>query len=165
MSGEVNCEQIEAETESFFAACAEATLRLGRCLGKLVRTGDCLALSGPLGAGKTCFVSGLAAGMGVAGRVARTSFIVMRRHPGPVYLYHADAYRLQSPDELEEAGLYEWLEHGAVALEWADRVTEVLPPEALRIRIDYEGEGRRLHFTPANPRHQAMLKALRECAG
>ncbi len=139
-------------------------MRLGRCLGKLVQAGDCLALIGPLGAGKTCFVSGLAEGMDVEGRVASPSFILMRRHSGPVYLYHADAYRLQRPEELEEAGLYEWLEHGVVAIEWADRVKEALPPDALQIEIDYECEGRRLNFTPANPRHQEMLEALRKCA-
>jgi len=165
MPREVTRKQTKPESESFFAACAEETVRLGRCLGNLVQAGDCLALIGPLGAGKTCFVSGLAEGMDVEGRVASPSFILMRCHPGPVYLYHADAYRLQRAEELDEAGLYEWLEHGVVAIEWAEKVRESLQPDALQIEINYECEGRRLSFTPANPRHQEMLEALRKCAG
>lgn len=148
---------------SVITDCAEETVRLGRCLGKLMKAGDCLALCGPLGAGKTSFVTGLADGMGVEGRVASPSFIVMRCHPGPVYLYHADAYRLQSPGELEEAGLCEWLEHGAVAIEWAESVETILPSDALWVRLGYEGDRRRIVFTPGTDRHRQMLEALRKC--
>jgi tRNA threonylcarbamoyladenosine biosynthesis protein TsaE len=143
--------------------CAEQTVRLGRCLGKLMKAGDCLALCGPLGAGKTSLVTGLAEGMDVEGRVASPSFIVMRCHPGPVYLYHADAYRLQSPGELEEAGLCEWLEHGAVAIEWAELVEAVLPSDALWVRLEYEGDGRRIVLTPCTDRHRELLEELRKC--
>ena len=146
-------------------ASAEQTVLLGRCLGALIRARDCLALSGPLGAGKTSFVTGLAEGMAVEGRVASPSFIVMRCHPGPVYLYHADAYRLHSPVELEDAGLHEWLEHGAVAIEWAELVDEVLPTDTLWVRIDYANtaDGRNITITAHTERHQYILEALRKC--
>lgn len=143
--------------------CAEQTVLLGKCIGALVKPGDCLALCGPLGAGKTNFVTGLAGGMGVEGRVASPSFVVMRCHPGPIYLYHADAYRLGSPAELEEAGLDEWLEHGVVAIEWAELVEDVLPSDALRIELDYEGDGRRIIFTAHTGRHREMLEVLKRC--
>lgn len=140
------------------------TRALGECLGQMVRSGDCLALSGQLGAGKTCFVCGLAQGMEVEGRVASPSFIIMRTHPGPIYLFHADAYRIDDPRQLEEAGLHDWLEQGVVAIEWADRITAALPADALQIRFEYTEAGRRLTFVAGTDRHARMLKELRECA-
>jgi tRNA threonylcarbamoyladenosine biosynthesis protein TsaE len=163
MSGQVGREEDSKAQASVFAATSEETVEFGRRLGELVATGDCVALCGPLGAGKTCFVCGLASGMQVKGRVASPSFIVMRRHPGPVCLYHADAYRLADPRELEEAGLNEWLEEGVVALEWADLVAETLPPDTLFVRIEYEGEGRRIVFYTGGPRHARTIEAVTQC--
>ncbi len=144
-------------------ATAEQMGVLGICLGRLLQAGDCLALNGPLGAGKTCLVTGIGEGMGVEGRVASPSFIVMRAHPGKIHLYHADAYRLSGPEELEEAGLYEWLEHGVVAIEWAEIVEDALPEDVLRIDLDYDGEGRVLTLHAKTPRHKGLTKALKEC--
>ena len=163
MSGQGGREEDSGAQVSVFAATPEDTAEFGRRLGEIVAAGDCIALCGPLGAGKTCFVSGLARGMKVEGRVASPSFIVMRQHPGPVCLYHADAYRLADPRELEEAGFDEWLEEGVVALEWAELVAEALPPDALFVRIEYESEGRRIAFDTASPRHAETIKVVTKC--
>jgi len=163
MSGQGGREEDSKAQVSVFAATPEDTAEFGRRLGQIVAAGDCIALCGPLGAGKTCFVSGLARGMKVEGRVASPSFIVMRQHPGPVCLYHADAYRLADARELEEAGFDEWLEEGVVALEWAELVVEALPPDALFVRIEYEGEGRRIGFETTSPRHAETIKVVTQC--
>lgn len=102
-----------------------------------------VALCGPLGAGKTAFVKGLAAGLGIdpAG-VASPTFVIASEYEsavgaGPVRrLAHVDLYRVESAGELDAAGFQDLLEPGAlVAVEWADRLPEALPPERLEIRI------------------------------
>ena len=144
----------------FVAADPAHTHEIGRRLGRLVRAGDCLALSGPLGAGKTCLVGGVAEGMGVEGRVASPSFIIMRAHPGPVWLYHADAYRLADAEELVDAGLDEWLENGVVALEWAERADGVLPNGALLIEMAYSEDGRSIRITARDSRGRELIRLL-----
>lgn len=142
----------------------EATRAIARYLAQVLRPGDVLALTGTLGAGKTCFVQGLAEGLGVTGRVASPTFILMRAHRGPLPLYHADAYRLEAGTELLDIGLEEWLATGVVALEWADLVPEVLPPDHLTLRIEVNGEGRQLHFSGHGPRSRTLVEHLRACA-
>lgn len=146
----------------FVAADPAHTHELGRRLGRLVQAGDCLALFGPLGAGKTCLVRGVAEGMGVDGRVSSPSFVIMRAHPGPVWLYHADAYRLADAEELVDAGLDEWLENGVVALEWAERADGVLPDGALLIEMAYSEDGRRIRITARDSRGRELIRLLRE---
>jgi tRNA threonylcarbamoyladenosine biosynthesis protein TsaE len=140
-----------------------ATQALARHLAVALQPGDFLALVGNLGAGKTCFVQGLAEGLGVTGRVASPTFILMRAHPGPVFLYHADAYRLSSGDELLDIGLEDWLSSGVVALEWADQALEALPTDHLQIRFSGEGDRRTLYFTAHGPRSRVLLEHLRPC--
>ncbi len=151
-------------TLSIVTTSPEATRDVARRLAQALRPGDALALMGTLGAGKTCFVQGLAEGLGVGGRVASPTFILMRAHPGPVPLYHADAYRLESGEELLDIGLEEWLSAGVVALEWADLAPEALPADHLALRIEMNGEGRELHFSAHGPRSRALLEHLRPCA-
>lgn len=145
-------------------ASPEATHDLGRLLAGALRPGDFLALVGDLGAGKTCFVQGLAAGLGVAGRVASPTFILMRAHPGPVALYHADAYRLTSGGDLLDIGLEDWLADGVVALEWADLAPEACPEDVLTIVFSGCDDQRTLTFTARGPRSRALLEHLRSCA-
>lgn len=153
----------EPESLVLKTASPEATVELGRRLAPALRVGDFVALVGDLGAGKTCFVQGLAAGLGVAGRVASPTFILMRAHPGPVPLYHADAYRLASGGELVDIGLEDWLTEGVVALEWADRAPEACPEDALLIVFSGGDHQRTLTFTARGPRGRALLEHLRTC--
>ncbi|MFO7946886.1 MAG: tRNA (adenosine(37)-N6)-threonylcarbamoyltransferase complex ATPase subunit type 1 TsaE [Armatimonadota bacterium] len=148
------------ETRVVKTSSPEETRAVGRRVGQMLQVGDCVALVGRLGSGKTCFVSGLAEGMKVQGRVASPSFIIMRAHPGPVHLFHADAYRINAPEELEEAGLFDWLQDGAVVIEWADRVAELLPPDALIVEFEYTDTGREITFHATTDRQAKMLKEL-----
>ncbi len=148
--------------------CPEATRRLGECLAGALGVGDVIALNGELGAGKTVFVQGLAAGLGAIGRVTSPTFVIVRRHqttpPGAApLLYHVDAYRLTGGDELLDMGLDDWLADGAVAIEWAANVAEALPPDHLEIDFRHVGDARVLTVLAHGPRARELLEHLRPC--
>ena len=121
----------------------EQTRELGAALGRLLHAGELVALSGPLGAGKTQFVKGLALGLGVPADepVVSPTFVLVREYAGRLKLYHLDAYRLADALELYELGLAEMLADpaGVVALEWADRVPAAVPDQAWRIEFTHAG--------------------------
>lgn len=113
---------------------AQATQDLGRAIGKRLVGGEVILLSGPLGAGKTTLVQGIAAGLGVAGRVQSPSFVLERIHQGRLVLRHLDFYRL-GESEIEDAGLLDEPDNGTVTvIEWAERAGGTLDA-TLRITI------------------------------
>lgn len=118
-----------------------ATLRLGRLIGELLQPGDVLALTGLLGSGKTHLIKGVAAGIRVPSDepIASPTFVLVHEYLGRLRLYHLDAYRLSGADELVALGFEDLREDplGAVAIEWADRVPELIPPEACRIALGH----------------------------
>ncbi|GEM_PF-211022 len=128
---------------SFASPNAEKTLELGAELGRSIAAkGLAIALVGPLGAGKTVFVKGLATGLGLDARVVSSpTFVLAQQYPlpaGPETLHHVDLYRLESATELEAIGFYDMLAPGQVlAVEWADRFPDVLGRECLS--IEFEG--------------------------
>jgi len=132
------------ETES-----VEATHDLGRSLAGRLGPGDCVALTGPLGAGKTALVRGIAAGLGLADErlVSSPTFVLVHEYPCRPPVFHLDLYRLAAPgEELAEMGIEEMLEMGVVLVEWADRAEYVLPARHWRIGIEITGqEKRRFH--------------------
>jgi len=140
---------------------AEQTRQLAAGLAPLLAPGDFVALIGPLGAGKTCFVQGLAAGLGVEGQVRSPSFVLMRVHRGSVTLCHADAYRLDSAEELLDLGFDDWLDDCVVALEWADRAQEALPAERIEVDISYDNDGRRIVLRGIGQRPASILEQLK----
>lgn len=163
---------------------AAATRRLGQRLGALLQPGDVLGLDGPLGAGKTCLVQGLARGLGVPPEVAVSSptFTLVNQYVGrylgqpdghasapvaaallPLTLYHVDLYRLEGPRELDELGLWEAAESGGVmAVEWLARFPQALPADRLELTLDILPDGgRSLGLRPGGPRAAARLVALR----
>lgn len=119
------------------------TFAVGRGLGGLLRGGEFIALSGPLGAGKTQFVKGLAAGLGVPEDepVVSPTFVLVREYAGEALtLFHIDAYRLSSAEELLALGLEEMRSpDSVVAVEWADRTPDAIPPDACRIELAHAG--------------------------
>ena len=123
------------------------TFDVGRTLGRLLRPGDFVALSGPLGAGKTQLVKGIAAGLGVPDDepVVSPTYVLVREYCGHLRLYHIDAYRLRGRAELLALGLDEiTAELDAVtALEWADRVADAIPPGACCIELEHLGRSER----------------------
>lgn len=124
---------------------AGVTRALGRTLGGLLVAGDFLALCGPLGAGKTTFVKGVALGLGVPADepIVSPTFVLVREYEGRLRLMHADAYRLGSEEELEDLALAELGGSGVVLLEWADKFAAAVPPDAIRIELAHVDELRR----------------------
>jgi tRNA threonylcarbamoyladenosine biosynthesis protein TsaE len=121
----------------------DETVTLGSAFAERLDTGDCVALEGQLGAGKTQFARGVALGLGLDdGRMVRSpTFVLMQEYPARVPVYHLDAYRLAAPEaELLDLGLEEMLADGVVLLEWAERAESLLPPNAWRVRIGITGE-------------------------
>lgn len=117
---------------------AEAARALGRNLANVLRAGDLVVLTGPLGAGKTTLTQGLGAGLGVRGQVASPTFIIARVHPslvgGPA-LVHVDAYRLGSLEELDALDLDESLEESVTVVEWGEGLAEVLSEDRLEVTL------------------------------
>lgn len=132
---------------------AAETESIGEALGAVLAAGDVIALTGELGAGKTCFVRGLARGLGVRDGVTSPTFILVREHRGDPGLCHADAYRISSGAELEDVGLEDILSHSVFAVEWAERVADALPSDRIEVHLEYAGDGRGITLT-----------ALGECA-
>ena len=97
------------------------TIEIGRTFAQELRAGDVVLLSGPLGAGKTAFVRGLAEGLGCnLDAVSSPTFTIVQEYAGPVPVQHVDLYRL-SPDEVDDLGLEDLLEGAVMAVEWPDR--------------------------------------------
>jgi tRNA threonylcarbamoyladenosine biosynthesis protein TsaE len=132
-------------------------------LGRALQVGDVVALIGPLGAGKTTFVQGLARGLGVPAdrHVASPTFALVNEHPGRVPLVHADLYRVADARELEELGLSDAFDRAAVAIEWLDRFPDAAPPDRLEITIAIAPDGtRELTFAPRGARAETLASSL-----
>ena len=128
----------------------EQTQTLGRRLGAFLQPGDVVALVGQLGAGKTYFVKGIAAGLGVADdrQVNSPTFVLVNEYSGRVPVHHLDVYRLGEPEELTAIGFDEMCTSGGVVIvEWADRVREVMPERTVWVEIKVTGaEEREMAF-------------------
>lgn len=108
----------------------EATFRLGETIGRCLKKGDIIALSGDLGSGKTCFTQGIAKGLDVlaAYNVTSPTFTLMNEYPGRLKLYHLDVYRLSGPRDIEEIGYEDYFYGpGVIVIEWAEKVEQLVP--------------------------------------
>jgi len=123
----------------------DETAELAAGLARGFAGGEVVLLSGELGAGKTAFVRGLARGLGVdPDEVASPTFVLLTRYPGRLALHHADLYRLRGDGDEGELGLAELPGPGGVlAVEWAERLSRGVWPNAIRVRLEHAGEDRR----------------------
>ena len=137
------------------------TVDLAARLGRKLTGGQVIALEGALGSGKTCFVRGLAAGLGLdSSAVCSPTFVIWRRYSdgAPLSLVHVDAFRLGGTHDLDSIGWDELLaETGTViAVEWAGRIAEALPRGRLEVVMEHLAESsRRIRLTA--PRELARL--------
>ncbi len=116
------------------------TFALGKAMGEAAKAGDIYCLDGDLGAGKTVFAKGFAAGLGIAEPVTSPTFTIVREYrEGRLPLYHFDAYRIADPDELCAIGYEEYFyADGVCLIEWAELIEELIPETAVHISIERE---------------------------
>lgn len=116
---------------------AEETHQLGARLARTLRPGSVVAFTGGLGAGKTAFVAGMAAGLGIADRVTSPTFTIVNEYEGGTLpLFHFDVYRLGGAEELFDIGWEDYLGRGGVcAVEWSENVPGAIEPDAVRVSI------------------------------
>jgi len=124
---------------------AEATIAFGREFAAKLSAGDVLALCGDLGAGKTHFIKGLAAGLGATTEATSPTFTLIHEYPGGrLPLFHFDLYRLESEDDLLRIGFDDYLDAGGVlAIEWADKFPALLPRHTRWLRFRHHADGGR----------------------
>ncbi len=123
--------------DSILSRSAEETFAAGEKLGKTLKSGDIVALFGGLGAGKTVFAKGIAAGLGIAEDVTSPTFTLLKEYEGKQKLYHFDLYRIEDEESLENIGFREYLNNGGVCvIEWPEKAS--LPP---CIKVTLEGSG------------------------
>lgn len=157
---------LEFLTNTFTSGSVERTKELGALLAGCVQPGAVIALDGGLGAGKTHFTQGFAAGLGVADSVTSPTFTVMVAYAGEIGsarmpLYHFDLYRLEDVTELEDIGFYDYVEaDGVSCIEWASKFADELPESTLWLSLDALEDGTRsLTATAKNEQAANLLSA------
>jgi tRNA threonylcarbamoyladenosine biosynthesis protein TsaE len=139
---------------------------LGARIARVARPGDLIVLAGPLGAGKTVLVQGIATGLGVPGPVTSPTFVLARVHTGGrLPLVHVDAYRLVGVAEVDDLDLDADTDVALTVVEWGAGRVEQLANEHLRVDIDRPegdeaGEARRVQLVPAGPDWAERLRSL-----
>lgn len=121
---------------------AEETEAAGERLGLTLAPGAVVALTGELGAGKTCFIRGLVRGLGVTVGATSPTFVLINEYRGRVPVHHADLYRVEGLAEIVDLGLPELFgaRDAVTVVEWADKLGPLLPKDAIRIHIDGVGD-------------------------
>ena len=150
----------------------DETVALGRRIGKFAQAGQCIALEGMLGTGKTQLVRGISLGAAVAdiGLVNSPSYVLLNIYeavpgnPQSKTVYHLDAYRVKNSDAFAAVGFSELLEQeGIVAIEWASRISDLLPEDHLLIQGDtLDDTTRRWRLIAHGPRSLALAAAIIE---
>jgi tRNA threonylcarbamoyladenosine biosynthesis protein TsaE len=139
-------------TGQFITHSAEETFELAYQIGESITESAVFLLEGDLGAGKTVFAKGIAAGLDIdPAEVNSPTFTIVNQHDGRMRLYHLDLYRIEGgAGELREIGLDEMLNeaNGVVVIEWPERLGRVTPANAYKVTItDSGGDDRQVHIT------------------
>src|SRR5712671_5649364 len=132
----------------------------GRRLASLLTGGELIGLTGDLGVGKTCFVKGLARGLGLAeDQILSPTFTMIQEHRGRLPLFHIDLYRLDRV-AIDDLGLREYLfSDGVAAVEWFERLREAPDLECITVSITYaEAGNRRIEFAGVGERYAAQIE-------
>ncbi len=149
-------------------ASSEQTKRVAAAVADQAEPGDLILLAGELGAGKTAFVQGFGAALGVTERITSPTFTIAQRYQGDLPVHHLDVYRLEQLDEVTDLGLGELLDDGGVVLiEWGDAITAELPADFLEVSITFGAadDDRNLEFRPVGDRWCRRHDALKTTLG
>lgn len=129
----------------FISNSPECTRKIAANLATTLQGGEVIAFNGDLGMGKTCFVTGLADGLGFTGEVSSPTFAIINEYlGGRLNLYHFDMYRVSGWDDLYSTGYFEYMESGGVlAVEWSENIESALPENTIRVTIKRLDETKR----------------------
>jgi tRNA threonylcarbamoyladenosine biosynthesis protein TsaE len=151
----LDCTPITLESGS-----EDETRALGARLGRLLARGDIVLLSGPLGSGKTRFAQGIAAALGVSGRVASPTFVLINEYRGTMPLFHADLYRLEAVD-VTDLALDELAASGVLVVEWPERANDWTDAA---VRVEFEpgpaDEARSIELSASNERGSEIIAEM-----
>lgn len=139
-------ERIDEAQATFETNSPAETMAVAAQFARHCQPNDVVGLTGTLGAGKTCFVKGMARGLEVEDlrQVTSPTFVLLQQYSGRYTLHHFDAYRLESADSMEEIGCEEIFDSGGVTvIEWADHVARCLPEEHFLWHLHIDGPRRR----------------------
>jgi tRNA threonylcarbamoyladenosine biosynthesis protein TsaE len=162
---------LDPHSLEFISRSAEQTRRAGMRLGGLLQTGDVVSLEGDLGAGKTTLVQGIAAGWGSLDQVTSPTFVLVNvyrrrdrsQNRREQRLYHLDAYRLNSEAEAIDLDLDALIGNGPLVVEWADRISRVLPHECLWVTMRWVDTNQRdLLISARGRRYERTLVEFRK---
>lgn len=149
----MDCPPCERVSSSF-----EETVLLGEKLGQTLSRGGVVALSGPLGAGKTCFAKGIARALDIAGEITSPTYTIVSEYEGRLPLRHIDAYRLSGEEDFENIGGGELLENdGVTVIEWPEKIAAFLPRATVFIELEIlENNKRMIRYTRKSDEHTGL---------
>jgi len=137
---------------------AEATKAFGEKIGRSLKPGDIVALTGELGAGKTTLIQGIAKGLNINEHVTSPTFTLINEYKGTYPFFHLDLYRLDNPAQIEDLGINEYFDNkdGIMVIEWAEKLGKLMPNNAMQIKMESTGESERKIWLSSG--FQARLK-------
>lgn len=142
------------------------TLSIGRNISRHLKKSDIICLFGQLGSGKTVLTKGIAKGLGVkSSMIISPSFVLIRHYPkAKIPLYHFDLYRLKTQQDILDLGYEEYFYNEAITvIEWADRLSHLLPREYLKIELFIQnGKQRLLKFSAFGRDYKKLLEEIKE---
>jgi tRNA threonylcarbamoyladenosine biosynthesis protein TsaE len=140
----------------------EETREIGERLGRSLKRGDIVLLSGDLGTGKTCLTQGIGRGLACQAPINSPSFVLMNEYAGRETLFHVDLYRIEDVEDLDDLGLWDYAERGVLVVEWPERGAELLPGDGLVVELRYGDvdRQRKLKFLPRGERGAELLASV-----
>lgn len=124
---------------------SQDTLALGKRIGQQLYAGSVVTLTGPLGAGKTVLAKGIADALGIREQVVSPTYTIIQEYMGDLPLHHMDLYRIDSEEDFEMLGADEMLYgDGVTLIEWSEKISALLPPDHISVRIAIEQNGERM---------------------
>ena len=130
----------------YVSSSPQDTEALGRHLACCLKPGSVIALSGGLGAGKTCLVKGIAGALGISENITSPTYTIINEYRlESCSLYHIDAYRLSGDEDFDSTGAGDCFSAGGITIiEWSDRIPNSIPAGAMRIEIEISGPQSRI---------------------
>lgn len=152
----------------YISKSVEETFDIGKCLGELASEGAIVCLNGDLGAGKTHFAKGLAAGLGITEHITSPTYNIVNEYYGKTKFVHFDVYRIAEPEEMYDIGFDDYLNgSGVILIEWANIIAELLPEDRLEIEIkkcideNCLNEYREISFIPKGQQYVKLVEEMK----